>query len=187
MLIVIYIRCNLHRVRSSSISKHIIRLFIFAIKKLGFKFTIENISDNYIENLCILRKEDTFLNEIEFNDFFTLDPGAVARAYKGDIDLQDTPQENFRVIFMFKDFTDYNRSVALLNWYDENRNPTLTAEEHGEWKDFKTYSYFMANDPVDKYFEIIDPKDIDQYKNKPKPGISLEGVIEYLKENLFFT
>lgn len=76
-------------------------LLIFAIKNLGFKFTIENISDNYIENLCILRKEDTFLNEIEFNELYN--EGILAIKNKNYVKSE----------FIFSRLVLYNENIEL--------------------------------------------------------------------------
>lgn len=67
---------------------------------------------------------------------------------------EEATGKSYKVTFFTKSFLDYNRQYMRPDYYDKKGNPTLTAEQAGDFHDVETY-YFDADDDIDKYFCIL--------------------------------
>jgi hypothetical protein len=60
-----------------------------------------------------------------------------------------------RITLDFEPYDEFNKSFETANYFDKNRNATLTAREHGSYKHREVY-YFESNSKASDIFEPIE-------------------------------
>lgn len=115
------------------------------------------------------------LAEPVFEDAY-LDTGMKANLIGISLDNTYDGEEMYRLLFEWKEFSEYNKSKERADYYDKNGVPCLTASEAG-WcpKDFKEELYSGVNDNT-QFFIIEDDEDYLYQLDKETKKIVVESL-----------
>jgi hypothetical protein len=102
--------------------------------------------------------------------------------------------DHFSIVFSVKNFNDHNAILETANYYDTHGDGCLTATEanmHPRRNHMCEDVYFMNNDRVEEWFEIVSDDGTElfgQYESMPRCGMSyvqwLEARVKQLEAEL---
>lgn len=141
-------------------------------------------NENYTQDLAIINSIKLGLRPIVtiqsnvFEEAF-LEEGMKARIISLSSDNEENDDVVYEFVLDFSEFYDFNKQFAVPNYYDSNREPTLTAEEAGYMPSNKRERIHHSINYETLFFVIDSQSSIELAEEYSKLETSIKDKLSY--------